>query len=169
MRADHPGGRFTIAYEIDAIRRGITADLRRPVGQFLDWWVYDPTTTVVDPIYDVGSGSGGRRWKNPITVPAISAVIYQGQSVENERGFYQSDIARFVLNVADVLKVLPELVYASDQHIKDRFIYRNEVFTPTRFYLRGLVTDQYTVITMDAAQVNAEQLVNDRQFSAYAA
>lgn len=169
MRADHPGGRFTIAYEIDAIRRGITADLRRPVGQFLDWWVYDPTATVVDPIYDVGSVSVGRRWKNPITVPAISAVIYQGQSMENERGFYQSDIARFVLNVADVLKVLPELVYSSDQHIKDRFIYRNEVFTPTRFYLRGLVTDQYTVITMDAAQVNAEQLVNDHQFSAYAA
>lgn len=167
MRADHPGGRFTIGYEIDSIRSGITADLRRPVGQALQWWVYDPAATVVDDIYSVGASTGGRRWKDPITVPAVSAVIFQGQTVENERGFYQSDVARFVLNVADVLAVLPQIVYAPDEHIKDRFTYRGEVFTPTRFYMRGLVADQYTVITLDAAQVNPEQLVNDPQFLAY--
>lgn len=168
MRADHPGGRFTIEYEIDSIRNGITADLRRPVGQSLEWWVYDAAATTVDPIYDVGDSDGGRRWKLPIQVPAISAVIFQGQTMENERGFYQSDVARFVLNVADVLRVLPDIVYSPDQHIRDRFVYRREVFTPTRFYLRGLVMDEYAVITMDANQVNAEQLVNDPQFLSYA-
>ena len=168
MRADQPGGRFTIPYEIDAIRRGITSDLRRPVGQMLDWYVFDPEATEVDDIYDVGASTGGRRWRAPFPMPAISAVIMQGQTVQNDRGFYQSDVARFVLNVADVLKVLPGIVYASDQHINDRFVYRGEVFTPTRFYFRGLVTDQYTVITMDANQVNPEELVNDLDFLQYA-
>lgn len=169
MRADSPGGRFTIPYEIEAMRAGITADLRRPVGQWMDWWVYDPTETEVDDVYAVGSyDGGGRRWRDPFPMPAISAVIMQGLTVQNERGFYQSDVARFVLNVADVLRVLPGIVYHPDQHIKDRFVYRDEVFTPTRFYMRGLVTDQYTVITMDANQVNPEELINDPQFQQYA-
>lgn len=168
MRADSPGGRFTIPYEIAAIRQGITSDLRTPVGQWVDWWVFDPEATVVDPIYDVGSYDGGRRWSAPFPMPAISAVIMQGQTVQNERGFYQTDVARFVLNVADVLKVLPGIVYEPDKHIRDRFIYRGEVFSPTRFYMRGLITDQYTVITMDAAQVNPEELVNDPQFASFA-
>ena len=167
MRADNPGGRFTVQYEIDSMRRGITADLRRPVGQVLDWWVYDPEATTVDDIYDVGASTGGRMWLEPIKVPTISAVILQGQTVQNERGFYQSDVARFVLNVVDVTKILPGLVYESDQHIRDRFVYRGEVFTPTRFYLRGLVTDQYSVITLDANQVHSEELVNDPQFRSY--
>lgn len=168
MRANIPGGRFTIPYEIDSMRSGITSDLRRPVGQWMDWWVYDPDETDIDPIYDVGDYAGGRRWKDPFPMPAISAVILQGQTVQNERGFYQTDVARFVLNVVDVLKILPGIVYSPDQHIRDRFVYRNEVFTPTRFYMRGLVTDQYTVITMDANQVNPEELINDPQFQSYA-
>lgn len=168
MRAANPGGRFTIQYEIDSIRSGISADLRRPVGQTVQWYVYDPEATQVDPVYDVGAAPSGRRWKSPRPIPAVSAVIMQGQTVQSDRGFYQTDIARFVFNIVEISRALPDISSTPDPHIRDRIVYRGNVFTPTHFDLRGLLTDRLTIVTVDANQLNPEELLHDTDFAAYA-
>lgn len=169
MRASSPKGRFTMDYEVDSIRDGIAEDLERPAGQYIHWYRFDPTATEVDPIYGVGDYGGGRRWVLPgFEVPAISAVIYQGQTIQNERGFYQSDIMRATLNVKDVDALLPGLRTTPDVYYLDRVKYQNEIFTPSRLYLRGHVKNYYTVLTLDFLQVNPEELVNDDQFATFA-
>ena len=167
MRTNHPQGRFSIEYEIDSFTRGIASDLRRPVGTDVQWWVYDAATSQTDAIYDVGSLDVGRVWKSPITVPVINAQVFQGVTVPNERGFYNVDVLRVSAIMSEILDLIPDVVSAADAHIKDRVVYRGEVYRPTRLYMRGQVISTYTILTMDLTQVAPEEMVNDDQFLSY--
>lgn len=168
MKHTHPNGRFSINLERRSILSGITADLEHPVGQNVEWWRFDPTASESDDIYDVGSIEGGRRWKNGFRMPAIRATIFHGVTMQNERGFYNTDVLRLTVNMKDVERLLPGVPMTPDEFLRDRIVYRGQVFTPTRLYPRGLLIDGYTVFTLDANQVNSEELVNDQQFAQYA-
>jgi hypothetical protein len=176
MRGTKIQGRFTIPYERDSMYEGMTDELRDPVGVFLDWYVWDSvylaahTTDVVDDIYDTSNPTPGkgRRWKDKLIIPAITAQLFQGQIVQNERGFYNTDTLRIVLNVGDISELLPDLTSRPDTHIKDRIVFRNEVFIPVKVYPRGHLGLDFAVVTVDCNQVNPEEMVNDPQFQAYA-
>ena len=168
MRGKDPQGRFDTHFEVFSIYEGMSEDLQGPVGQEVMWYVYDAASTVVDDIYDVGSAvTTGRRFKTPIQVPVVGASIIQGQFLDNDRGFYTSDNLRLVVAVDKMDMAIPGFSTAPDIHLKDRLVYRNEVFKPTLIYPKGHVHSMMTVITIQADQVNPEELVNDPQFSAY--
>jgi len=168
MKASQPGGRFGIPYERDSILSGITKDLRRPVGQDVEWWRRDKEDTEVDDVYDVGSVSGGRIWHQGIIIPCVQAAIFQGVTLQDDRGFYNTDVLRVTINMEDVERLLSTMPANPDDYLRDRIVFRNQVFRPTHFYPRGLVSDQYTLFTLDAAQENPEEMINDSQFIQYA-
>lgn len=168
MRHSDPGGRFTIPFEQQSIYRGIDGDLRAPVGHHVKWIEFDREASDVDAIYDVADQVTGRRWKEPRRIPAYSAVIYQGQSFHNDRGFYNTDILRVSIAMNVVEELFPELAWEPDEHIKDRVLYRGKVFVPTRVGSKGLLRATHTVLTVDANQVNPEEYVNDPQLFAWA-
>jgi hypothetical protein len=101
-------------------------------------------------------------------MPVILAQQIRGNNVMNERGFYTVDTLRLVIAVDDVNRLLPVIVSEPTSHIKDRVVFQNLVFTPTRVNPRGRYKDRYSVVTIDCNQVNAEELVNDPQFQQYA-
>lgn len=176
MRGNKVQGRFKIDFESKSMEEGIVDELRDPVGTKVDWWVWDETafaaaTTWVDPIYDVSSSTtgGGRRWKTSFEVPVIMGQQLRGTNVMNERGFYTTDTLRLVISVADIERLLPALLVDPSIHIKDRIVFQDSVFTPTRVLPRGRYADKYSVVTMDCNQVNPEELVNDPQFQGYSA
>lgn len=172
MKASTPGGRFHTNFEVDSILKGIGEDLRRPVGMEVDWWRFDAENTEIDPIYDTGSsgaGSVGRRWQDPFKFPVIVAQVFQGQTMQNDRGFYNTDVLRLTVSMEDVQKFIPTLVPHPDDHMRDRVVYRGSVFRPSRMYLRGQVLTQYTILTIDLIQVVAEEMVNDDQFASFSA
>ena len=86
----------------------------------------------------------------------------------NQRGFYVTDTLRLVINIGDAQRLLPSLITDSNTHIKDRIIFRGEVFVPTRVLPRGSFGYNYAVLTVDCNQVNPDELVNDPQFQTYA-
>lgn len=167
MRANHPGGRFSVEQELDRIAIGINEDLRRPVGDYCDWWVFDSSTSTADAIYDVGSSAIGRKWIEPFRFPFIVAQVFQGETMQNDRGFYNNDLLRLTVNMHDANRLIPGFVTDPDPHLKDRAIYRGKVFRPSRAYLRGQVINRYTILTMDLVQVMPEEMVNDDQFLSY--
>lgn len=169
MRGTFEQGRFSIPFERRSIASGIDYDLQRQVGQEIEWWRYDPVATNVDPIYDVGAYDGGRMYHEPLIIKTLSAVIIQGEVRQSDRGFYNTDTLRVVVNITEMDQKLQDSLYeALNNYILDRIVYRHEVFVPTRVYPRGLVGDKYTVFSLDADQVNPEQLVNDPQFAHFA-
>lgn len=176
MRGNRVEGRFKIDFETQSMDEGMVDELRLPVGTTVDWWVWNPAAFVadyeeyVDPIYDVSNQTDGfgRRWDEPIDMPVILAQQVRGQNMMNERGFYTVDTLRLVIAVDDINRLLPDIIPNPTDHIKDRIIFQNEVFTPTRLNPRGRYKERYSVVTIDLNQVNPEELVNDPQFQQYA-
>jgi hypothetical protein len=177
MRGTKLQGRFDMDYESKSMYEGIAEDLGGTVGQAVDWFRWqeyfldENYTEVIDDIYDVSSSvpGKGKRWMLPFKMPTVMAQVIRGTNVMNERGYYVSDTLRLVLNVGDVQRMLPGLITDSNMHIKDRVIYRGEVYVPTRVLPRGSFGYRWAVVTVDFNQVNPEELVNDPQFMNYAA
>jgi len=169
--------RFDMTYEAKSMYEGIAEELGGTVGQEVDWfrwqeyYLEENYTDIVDEIYDVSSSvvGQGRRWMLPFKMPTLMAQVVRGTNVMNERGFYVTDTLRLVVNVGDVERLLPSLLTESSNHIKDRILYRNQVWVPTRVLPRGSFGYRWTVVTIDLNQVNSEELVNDPQFQKYAA
>jgi hypothetical protein len=156
---------------------GIAEDLGATVGVDVDWfrwqdyYLEENTTTVMDDIYDVSSSvvGEGRRWMLPFKMPAVMAQLIRSTNTMNERGYYVTDTLRLVINAGDAQRLLPGLVGNDPNiHIKDRVVYRGQVFVPTRVLPRGHFGYKWTVITIDCNEVNPEELVNDPQFQSYA-
>jgi hypothetical protein len=181
MRGQLVQGRFNIDYESKSMYEGIAEELGQTVGQEVDWWQWSEVyleenySLVVDDIYDV-SNSGvtdagvkkGRRWTKPFKLPVIMAQLMRSTNVMNERGYYVSDTLRLVVNVGEIQRLIPDVLANPSDHIKDRIVYRGEVFVPTRVLPRGIFANNYAVVTIDCNQVNPEELVNDPQFSTFA-
>ena len=176
MRGSKVQGRFKIDFENKSIEEGVVDELRDPVGTTVQWWQWDydflknHPEEVIDPIYDVSSSTStyGRRWQFPIEMPVILAQQIRGSNVMNERGFYVVDTLRLVISVADLNRLLPDIVTNPNYHIKDRVVFSGDVFVPTRVLPRGRYSNYYSVVTIDCNLVNGEELVNDPQFQEYA-
>lgn len=180
MRGSKLQGRFHIDYEAKSMYEGIGEELGATVGQEVDWYqwsdeyVSDNYSVVVDPIYDVSNYgetagvSNGRRWAEPFKMSTVMAQLIRSTNVMNERGFYVSDTLRLVINVGEIQRLIPALLSNPSSHIKDRIVYKDEVFVPTRVLPRGAFGARYAVVTVDCNQVNAEELVNDPQFMSFA-
>jgi hypothetical protein len=177
MRGVKLQGRFDIDHEAVSMYEGMAEELTGTVGidvdwfRWQDWYVEDSTNNVVDDIYDVSSSveGGGRRWMAPFKMNVIMAQMIRGGNQANERGFYTTDTLRLVINSGEVKKKLPEILRNEpNQNIKDRILYRGQVFTPTRINPRGAFGFRWAVVTIDCNEVNSEELVNDPQFLKYA-
>lgn len=183
MRGDQREGRFNIAYERGSSISGTSVELVQTVGTFVDWWIFDAVNTEVDPIYDVGSSviGGGRKWMTPFTIPVVNARLEQGATVQSDRGFYNTDTLTVTIN-ADVIenhlnffggnatnrRELHTVEINPDAYLRDRIVFRNQVFSPTQVSPHGIIKDKYSLLQIICEQVNAEELVNDSQFQHYA-
>lgn len=172
MRGTKLQGRFNMDYESKSMYEGIAEDLGGTIGVEVDWWRWQEEylttnyTDIVDDIYDVSSSvSGkGRRWMLPFKMPVVMAQFIRGTNIMNERGLYVTDTLRLVMNVGDVQRMIPEVITNPNDQIRDRIMYRGQVFVPTRVLPRGSFGYRWAVVTIDCNQVNPEELVNDPQF-----
>lgn len=177
MRGGNPQGRFDLHYEKLAIYEGLHEELVETVGVDVNWfrwktyYLEENFDTVVDDIYDVSSSvpGEGRRWALPFKLPAIMARITRGGNMMNDRGFYTVDSLALTISAGDIKKFLPDILKNEpNEFIKDRILYRGQVFTPTRILPQGHIGYDWTVVSIDCTEVNAEELVNDPQFQQYA-
>jgi hypothetical protein len=169
-------GRFDMDYESKSMYESISEDLGGTVGVDVDWfrwqdyYLNDNYADIVDDTYDTSSSTPGKgkRWMLPFKMPVVMAQFVRGTNIMNQRGFYVADTLRLVVNVGDAQRLLPDLMTNANAHIKDRILYRGEVFVPTRVLPRGSFGYRWAVVTIDCNQMNPEELVNDPQFQAYA-
>lgn len=176
MRGAKLMGRFNMDYESKSMYESISEDLGGTVGVDVDWFRWQDYyldanyEDIVDDVYDTSSAvpTKGRRWMLPFKLPAVMAQLIRSTNVMNERGFYVTDTLRLVINVGDAERLLPGLITNPSIHIKDRILYRNQIFVPTRVLPRGSFGYRWSVITIDCNQMNPEELVNDPQFLQYA-
>ena len=168
MRGYTPGGRFDADYETDAIQDGIDWDLKNPVGTVAQWWVYDPTTTTIDPIYDSGYMDYGKSWKGPYKLPIVRALWDQGSTPADERGFYNTDTLHLTVNARDVTRIDPNVLNNPDIETRGRIVWKGQVYRPQGVQQRGIIAERYTLLIIDCQQLAPEEMVNDHAFLDYA-
>lgn len=170
VRGFSAGGRFSPDYESNAISAGMNRDLQRFSGTKALWYVYDPTTTVVDDVYDVGSPTSGigRTWNGPYELLVIRAVINEGSVPTTEQGYYNADTLHLTLNYDDVKRIDPRVIGNMDVQNRGRIVWLNEVFRPVRVQQAGIVADRFSLVIADCVQVMSDEMVNDSQFQQYA-
>lgn len=169
MRGFYQGGRFTPDYESNSISSGINEDLQRFSGTYAEWWVFDPNTTEVDPLYDVGAADGtGRRWVGPHNLPVIRSVITQGGVPTSDRGFYAGDTLHLTINIDDIERTYPGVVGSPDLQNRGRIVWLGEVFRPVRVQQSGIVANRFHLAVVDCTQILNDELINDPQFQKYA-
>jgi len=120
--------------------------------------------------------SDGRRWKNPVHVPVIKAILEQGQSNMVQQGFYNADRIHFVIDHDVLIGTIPEMLYKldpldsenPDPLNRDRIVWKSQVYRPLRSNYSGIIAERFTLLTFDCQQVMPEEMVNDPQFQAYA-
>jgi hypothetical protein len=182
MRGENKQGRFDIQFERSSFVSGTTTELVKTVGTTVAWWLFDQVNSVIDPIYDTGASTGtGRMWKTPLTIPVVNAHVERGVTTQSDRGFYNTNQLTITLNV-DIVEYnlnfyganannVPELSLIEKnpiEYMRDRIVFRDEVFTPIRVSPQGIIGDKYTLLQVTCNQVNAEEMVNDSQFQHYA-
>ena len=163
MRGSDPGGRFTIPSEIDRYLNGIDEDLQNPTGFDVPWWRFDPKGTKVDEVYDVGES---RHWRGPIPVPVISGHLAQGATLQNDRGFYNVDLLRLLINVRDFLRIFPGADLSMDDFLKDRIEFNGKRWRPSGSQPDGLVLDRWTILKVDLVEIKPEEEYNDTALGA---
>ena len=172
MRAHKPGGRFDADFETNSVLAGVDADLKRPVGTQAEWYIWDPTKLVKDPIYDVGQDVsnelGGRAWRGPFVLPVVRAVIKQVQVKQSAVGYWNSDELHLTLNIEDVEKISPGVIANPDYQNRGRIIWKNQVYRPYGVQERGIIAERFTILSVECIQVMPDEMVNDPQFLEYA-
>lgn len=167
-RACSPGGRFTTDFETKSINSAITMDLRNPVGTTVQWYMYDVINSVIDPIYDVGGrideGVNGKLWHGPFTVPIVRAIIDQGQTKTSQQGFYNADLLHLTVNSTDMEKLIPGIMNDPDDLGRHRIVWKGEVWRPYQAQQKGVIAENFTLLSIDCIQVMPEEMVNDPQF-----
>lgn len=170
-RACSPGGRFTADFETCAINNAIGMDLQKPVGTTAQWWKFDSVNTAVDPIYDVGDNyplyNGGKRYKGPYSLPVVKAVITQGQTKTSQQGFYNADLLHLTVNSTDMEKLIPGSMFNPDNIDRDRVVWKGEVWRPYQAQQKGIVAENFTLLTIELIQVMPEELQYDMDFLSY--
>jgi hypothetical protein len=183
MRGDKREGRFSIDFERDSNISGTTKELIHTVGTSVEWYIYDKVNSLIDPIYDVGAAGvgGGRKWKPALKIPVVQGHLEQGVTLHDDRGFYNTDILNITINVdvlenavslygavADNIRKLSTMDIFPDLYLRDRVVFRSEVFSPVKVGLHGLIKEKYTLVSIQCHQVNSEEMVNDSQFQQFA-
>jgi hypothetical protein len=171
-RACSPGGRFTSDFEAQAISSAIDMDLKKPVGSSILLYFFDEVETDVDPIYDVGGSlpydpSKGRIWQGPFTIPVVKAVISQGSTKISQAGFYNADTLHITINAKDIEKLVPGVMTNPDDQTRSRIVWKNQVYRPFNAQQRGIISEGFTLLTLECQQLMPEEMVNDPQFLTY--
>ncbi len=163
------------------------AQHQQAFGTIVDWYFYDPDTSVYDDVYDEGQDTGGgyangygtgyagggRRWRGPIRIPVLSANRREGFKVLSDDGQYSLDTIDLRLSYEQTRRVglQPEISHNHEQHLRDRFVYDNRVFGVRDISVTGQFepSGHDVVARVLGVQLRPDELVNDPDFVRWAA
>jgi len=134
------------------------------------------TTKTIPAGTAINFTTDGRKWKAPVTVPVIKAVLGQGSTNLVQQGFYNADTIHFVIDHDVLVDTIPEMLFKlnplndenPDPLNRDRIVWKNQVYRPLQNNYAGIIAERFTLLTFQCQQVMPEEMVNDSQFQAYA-
>ena len=162
------GEYFDLRFEQDSIDTGL-AQQQQETGTTVPWFFFDVKNSHPDPVY----GEGGRAFTGPHPIPVYSVTRTEGgrNDLEGE-GQYPVDSLTMWITYDQARKngLLP-VVDETHEHLRDRFVFDNEVWAPSNIVARNWLGDKghRSMIVVAATQVMPDEMVDDPDFLAMAA
>jgi hypothetical protein len=162
-RLDWKNGRFMADVETDMIYTAMQG-WRDVSGDWIDYFRFNSTATIVDPIYDEATGDG-RLYYPAVRIPVLHVTLIPGENQNSDTGFYYNDTLS--IDVAFDQFTRTGMDYADVQqgnYLKDRIYYNQKVFRTVSMVPRGKIQQRPTMIGIEATQLKPDELVDDVQF-----
>lgn len=134
------------------------------VGQSVTWYEFDTDTLDDDgdddDLFDEGVGSTPT-WQPGIAVPCIQAYYLPAAQGDTAEGLYLVDNLRLTISV-DQFERKTHIATLDEQHrLNDRIAYEDRTYSVDSWRLMGRVADQYTIISVAATEVKADEGLYD--------
>lgn len=162
-RIDWKNGRWSADVETDQIYMA-EQGWRDVSGDWIDYYRFNPTATIVDPVYDEATGSG-RQYMPRVRIPVLHATIVPGENQNTDMGFYYNDTLSVIcafdqfvntgMDYADVLQ---------GNYLKDRIYYNQKVFRVLLMAPSGKIQQRPTMVRIDCTQLKPDELIDDTMF-----
>lgn len=157
---------FTNDFDLKRMDRDIRQEQENH-GTTVDWYFYQGA--VVDDTYD----EGGRRWRGPVSMPVVSAVPAQGANLPSDSGMFITDTIDLRMGYRQITGrgIGPDISTDFETHYADRFVFRNHVYSVTAIRIDGHFDPEArdVMVRVTGGQLRADELVNDVDFTAFAA
>jgi hypothetical protein len=157
---------FTNDFELKRMNRDIRQE-QEGHGTTVDWWFY--LGAISDETYD----EGGRRWRGPVPMPVVSVVVDQGPNVPSDSGRFVTDAVTLRMGYRQITGrgIGPDISSDFEAHYGDRFVFRDHVYSVESIHIDGhfdpLARD--VMVQVEGGQLRPDELVNDVDFTEYAA
>lgn len=134
------------------------------VGQTVTWYEYLPANSTTGPTYDEGSEGGSRQWTSGRTVPVLNLIWDRDREAPREEGLYTSGTVHLILSPRQLQQAGISDPYDNQKHLRDRFLWANNIWDVRRYQVAGRLHTQETVIGVDAQRINEEEMFGDLGF-----
>jgi len=167
-RLDWKRGRFSVDFEQNEINSGLRGR-QGETGDSVDWYRFDSEASVMDDIYDEGTGTG-KAYRGPFVVPMLHVVREEGSNENTDTGTYWNDSVHATASFDQLRRAgFTFLDLDHQNYLKDRFVYDDRVFRVTRLEVLGQIKKRDVIVSIDATQVKGDELTNDAQFKRWSA
>lgn len=157
---------FNNDFDLNRINRDIAQE-QAGHGTSVGWYFYQGAA--LDDTYD----EGGRRWTGPKNVSVVSAVIQQGPNRPSDTGRYITDRAVLRMSYKQIADENFGMDFSTnfEPHYNDRFVFRGHVYSVQEIKSDGHFDAQArdVMVQVTGGQLRPDELVNDIDFTAYAA
>jgi hypothetical protein len=158
------GARFGSDAETNRVNHGM-AGFADVFGDFIAYYRYDPSATVIDPIYDEAIGSG-RIYYPAIRVPCLHVTHVQGQNEYGDIGFYNNDSLSAIASFDQFSAVgMPWSDIETGNYLKDRVYYNRQVYRVVKISPRGKIQERSITIEIECQQLKPDELYDDATFA----
>jgi hypothetical protein len=167
-RVDFKRGRFSVGAETRSIEKGLRG-YQSVAGDVVEYWRFHKELSSTDPVYDEATGLG-KIFHGPFTLPVLHVVHLQGDDLAGEtQGFYTNDTLRASAGFRQLARTgLTRLDIRTNAYLRDRIVYDEKVFRITRMTALGQIRRADLIVAIEATQVKADELVDDKQFAPWA-
>jgi len=127
-RLDFKRGRFGSDFETNQINDGLRGWQSSTVGDEVNWYRFNLSTSTIGDIYDEGYGQG-KVYDGPFLVPVLHVTHEEGRDENTDTGFYFNDALHFTASFDQIRRTgIVDLDLQTRNYLKDRVVYDNRVF-----------------------------------------
>jgi hypothetical protein len=164
--------RNSVRQILRSYQRGLR-QFEHEVGDNIVYYEFDHVNSTMDDTYDEGqlpdifdpsladTGTPGRVYRYPSTIPAIWVRLQSPTDVQSEQGEYTVNVVSWRASTQTMSRTGLQNPLDPSKHFNDRFSYKGFLYRVDQWQPRGWLFGQYMMVDVMGTEVKTEELTED--------